>query len=413
MRDQGQGTIVQRGRNSWRLKFDLGRDPISGKRLTRYVTFRGTKREAQAELTRLLNTKNEGTYIDPTKMNMAEYLDHWLAADVDRRLSAKTASRHRQIVKHQIAPRLGTVPLKALRPTHIEAFEADLQREGYVKGKKKGSGLTAQTVLHVHRTLSQALAHAVKAEVLVRNPAKQVRPPRPAGREIAILTKADVATLLHTAKGSWLDLLVLVAVTTGMRRGELLALRWADVDLVNATLTVNQSLERVRGETTTKAPKTMTSRRTITLPAITVDALKRHQKTQAEASLKLGLGRPELVFTRPDGEAFDPDSVTKGFARLVSAAKVREITLHGLRHTHISHQLMDGVHVKVVSERAGHSNVSVTLEKYAAFVPTMQADAAKGVDAWLRRELAKKPKAVGAKSVPIQPSGKVEPDVSA
>jgi integrase len=409
MRDQGQGHIRQRGPRSWEIKFDLGRDPVSGKRVSRYVTFRGTKREAQAELTRLLNHKNKGTYVDPTKMTVAEYLKHWLCVDIDRRVAAKTAARHRGIVQHQIIPRLGNVPMRKLTAVHIEAFEADLQREGYVKGSKKGSGLTAQSVLHVHRTLAQALAHAVKTDVLFRNPAKQVKPPRPQSREIAILTKPEVATLLQAAEATWLQVPVLVAVTTGMRRGELLGLRWSDIDLAQARLTVNQSLERVKGKTVFKAPKTRGSRRTITLPSFTVEALTRHRAAQARERLQLGLGKPDLVFTQADGAPMEADSVTKGFGRLVDSAGVRRITFHGLRHTHISHQLMDGVHIKIVSERAGHAGVNVTLAIYAAFIPNMQADAAKGVDAWLREEMAKP---VGGNSVAIGPGGLVGPKLT-
>jgi integrase len=281
MRNQGQGHIRQRGKQSWQLKFDLGRDPASGKRLSRYVNFQGTKREAQAELNRLLNRRNEGTYVDPTKMSVAEYLEHWLSVDIERRVARKTAVRHRQLVQHQIMPRLGQMPVRQLTPTHIEAFEAQLQRDGYVKGRRAGQGLTAQTVLHVHRTLSQALAHAVKAGVLFKNPAEQVKPPRPPSREIAILSKAEVATLLRAAEGSPLYLPVLVAVTTGMRRGELLGLRWSDIDLKAARLTVNQSLERSKGKTMFKSPKTHGSRRSITLPALTVEALKEHRSRQA------------------------------------------------------------------------------------------------------------------------------------
>src|SRR5262249_54987335 len=368
------------------------------KRISRYVNFQGTKREAQAELNRLLSRRNEGTYIDPTKMTVGEYLQHWLVVHVDRRVAAKTAARHRGIVQHQIAPRLGNVPMRKLTAVHIEAFEANLQREGYVKGRKRGQGLTAQTVLHVHRTLSQALAHAVKTGVLFKNPAEQVKPPRPPSREIAILTKAEVATLLRAAEPTWLYLLVLVGVTAGMRRGELLGLRWSDLNLKAGRLTVNQSVERVRGKTVFKSPKTITSRRTITLPALTIAALKVHRAAQAAERMRLGLGKPELVFSHGDGSPMDPDSITKAFNRLIKAAGVRRITFHGLRHTHISHQLMDGIHVKIVSERAGHASISTTLSVYAAFIPNMQADAAAGVDKWLRQALAEQ---AGGKSVAI------------
>jgi integrase len=284
-------------------------------------------------------------------MTMAEYLEHWLAVDVERRLGRKTASRHRQLAQHQIIPQLGQIPLRKLTAVHIEAAEAELQHSGYVKGRKTGQGLAAQTVLHVHRTLSQALAHAVKTGVLFRNPAEQVRPPRPPRREIAILTKVEVAAVLRAAEGTWIYLPVLVGVTTGMRRGEILGLRWSDIDLGKGKLTVNQSLERVQGKSVFKSPKTPGSRRTITLPALTVEALKAHRTTQAAERLAMGLGKPELIFGQAGPQ--DPDSLTKAFDRLVEDAGVRRITFHGLRHTHISHQLMDGVHVKVVSERAG------------------------------------------------------------
>ncbi len=401
MRNQGQGNIRQRGERSWELKFDLGRDPRSGKRISRHVTFRGTKREAQAELNRLLNRKNEGTYVDPTKMSVAEYLEHWLTVDIERRVARKTAVRHRGIVRHNIIPRIGAMPLRKLTAVHIEALEAELQQKGRQRHRdSRGPALTAQTVLHVHRTLSQALEHAVKTEVLFRNPALQVRPPRPPGREIKILTKPEVAQVLRACEGRGLYLPVLVAVTTGVRRGELFGLRWSDVDLERARLSVNQSLELVKGKPAFKAPKTKGSRRTITLPALTVQALKGHKAAQGAERLRLGLGKPDLVFTRADGAPVSLDYVSRTFGELIAKLGVTPITFHGLRHTHISHQLMDGVHVKIVSERAGHANVSITLSVYAAFLPSLQDKAVENMDAWLRDELAEQ---VGGNSVAITP----------
>jgi integrase len=395
-----QGHIRPQGDGSWEIKFDLGRDPLTGRRTTKYVTFRGTKRKAQEELTRLLGQRNEGSYIEPTKMTMAQYLHHWLEADIDRRVAARTAARYRGIVEKNIIPRLGQVPVRKLTAVHIEAFEAELQRDGWVKAQAKQKikegedapvqekrGLSSQTVLHVHRVLSQALGHAVRLGVLFKNPARQVKPPRPPSREIKILDKNEIASLINAAKEAGLYVAVLAAVTTGMRRGELLALRWSDIDLNAASLTVNQSLERIKGKFEFKSPKTKTSRRTISLPAITVEALREHYKAQLEERFKLGLGRDPrgLVFSRPDGpQPMDADTLTKSFRRLVAATKVTPITFHGLRHTHISHLLMEGVHVKVVSERAGHANVNTTLAVYAAYIPNMQADAALRVDAWLR-----------------------------
>jgi integrase len=307
-----QGHIRQQGRGSWEIKFDLGRDPITGRRVTKYATFRGTKRQAQAELTRLLSQRNDGTYVEPTKMTVAQYLRHWLEADIDRRVAARTAARHREIVEKNIIPRLGHVPVRKLTAVHIEAFEAELLREGWIKPRAKPKitngeqapaqekrGLSAQTVLHIHRTLSQALSHAVRVGILFKNPAQQVRPPRPPIREIKILRKDEIGIVLDGARNTVLYAPVLVAVTTGVRRGELLGLRWSDIDLNAGTLSVNQCLERIKGQVTFKPPKTKTSRRTITLPATTVEALRQHYKSKLEERLKLDLGRdPGVLCSR-------------------------------------------------------------------------------------------------------------------
>lgn len=264
-----QGHIRQQGEGSWELKFDLGRDPLTGRRITKYATFRGTKRKAQEELTRLLSQRNEGSYVEPTKMTLAEYLRHWLEADIERRVATRTGGRHRGIVEKNIIPKLGHIPLRKLTAAHIEAFEADQQREGWVKARAKKKvtegglapleekkGLSAQTVLHIHRTLSQALDHAVRLGVLFKNPARQVKPPRPPSHEIKILDKTEITTVIEAAKQLGLSVPVLVAVSTGVRRGELLALRWSDIDLKASTLTINQSFERIKGKYVFKAPKT-------------------------------------------------------------------------------------------------------------------------------------------------------------
>src|SRR4051812_21879488 len=191
------GHIRQQSKGSWELKFDLGRDPVTGKRNTKYVTFKGTKRAAQAELTRLLNQRNEGSYVDPTKMTVAEYLRHWLLSDIDRRVATRTAARHREIAEKNIIPRLGQIPMRKLTGLHIEAFEAEMQREGRCDGK---GGLSAQTVKHIHRTLSQALNHAVRLGVLAKNPAMLVKAPRPLDREIKILSKDELVAVLRATK---------------------------------------------------------------------------------------------------------------------------------------------------------------------------------------------------------------------
>ncbi|SRR5579859_114364 len=394
-----RGHIRPRGTGTWEIKYDLRTDPVTGKRITKYKSFKGTKKEASRELTRLLAQIDDGVYADPSKMTVSQYLEHWLTCDIERRLAPSSARRHREICETYIKPRIGSLPIAKLAAIHIEKLEADLQKDG----RRDGQGLAPQTVKHCHRTLSQALKHAVSINVLSRNPAMTVKAPKVPDREIAILLKEEISVLLVVARGyntgviKWIYEPVLLGLTTGMRRGEILGLRWRDVDLDGAKLTVQQVMDEVRmceivdgGEVrsrdiTFKAPKTAQSRRAIDLPSATVSALRDLKRRQAETRLKYGLGKDalDLVICEADGSPIKPNKLTKAFEDLVAAAGLTRITFHGLRHTHISHLLMGGTHIKVVSERAGHSNINITLKTYAAFIPTMQADAAKLVDGWL------------------------------
>ncbi len=216
-----------------------------------------------------------------------------------------------------------------------------------------------------------------------------MNPPKPEEVEIEILNDAELGTLLKSTCDTLWYPAILLAATTGMRRGEVLAVHWRDIDLDAAVLTVNQAVEETKAGLRAKPPKTKRSRRNITLPALTVEALRRHRVRQLEERLQLGLGRDHdgLVFTDLEGGLVRPRNLTKEFGRIVKRAGVRRVTFHGLRHTHITKLLVDGVNAKVVSERAGHSNVAITLQLYGHVIPNMQADAAARVDAALRSTL--------------------------
>ncbi len=217
------------------------------------------------------------------------------------------------------------------------------------------------------------------------NPAEAATPPKPEETEIEILDDGELVTLLKTARDTRSYPSILLAATTGMRRGEVLAVRWRDIDLDAAVLTVNQTVEETKAGLRVKPPKTRRSRRNITLPSLTVEALRHHLVRQLEERLQLGLGRDHdgLVFTDLEGGLVRPRNLTKEFGRIVKRAEVRPVTFHGLRHTHITKLLADGVNPKVVSERAGHASVAITLQLYAHVLPNMQADAAARVDAAL------------------------------
>ena len=382
-----RGSIQKRGNGSWRLVFDLDRDH-TGKRHQKVITFRGTKREADDELSRILAEIKNGGFVDPGKVTVEKYLDKWLE-HVATKTATKTHERYSEIVALGIVPYIGQVKLAKLSPMHIQSAYAEALQSGRKNGK---GGLSPRTVLHYHRILSQALKQAVKWQLLGRNPADAVEPPKPTHKEMMALDEDQTAILIEYARGTALYMPILLAVTTGMRRGEVLALRWSDIDLDGGILSVTRTLEKSRhGGLKFKQPKTQKSRRTISLPGITVDALRLHRVEQAELMLSLGAGWSEdgLVCMKNAGDPINPNTLTSGFASFIENADLPRIRFHDLRHTHATHLLKAGVHPKVAQERLGHATIAVTLDLYSHVMPGMQEDAAMKVDRALRTALGK------------------------
>ncbi|HLJ20098.1 MAG TPA: tyrosine-type recombinase/integrase, partial [Stellaceae bacterium] len=301
------GHVRRRGERSWELKFDLGRDPLSGKRITRFHSFKGTRRDAEKELTRLMAGADSGTYVDPTKTTVADFLDRWERDWAASNLSPKTLERHREISRVHVRPHLGDIRLQKLKAAHLQGLYAKLLREGRTRVDAEGTPttlppLSARTVGHVHRLLHRALGHAVTWGEIATNPASAVQPPKVESTEIEILSEEQARTVLQKLRGRSLYLIVAVLLSTGMRRGEALALRWKDVDLEGARIRVEQSLEQTKaGGLRFKTPKTKHGRRSITIPPAIVTELRAHWKDHQEQRLALGLGKAPgdaLVFQK-------------------------------------------------------------------------------------------------------------------
>ena len=222
-----KGHIRRRGHRSWAVVLDVGRDP-SGKRRQRWHTVNGTKRDAERALTQLVHSLNTGGYVEPSKITVKEFLTRWLADYAHPKTSGKTYERYAQIVHSNLIPSLGHHALMKLQPLHIQEFYSQALGSGRRDGK---GGLSPQTVLHFHRVLHQALGQAVRWQLLARNPAEAVEPPRPQHREMTVLSEVDTIELLNAAENSRLKIPLVLAVTTGMRRGEIAALAWREVDL--------------------------------------------------------------------------------------------------------------------------------------------------------------------------------------
>jgi integrase len=300
-----KGHIRQRSPGHWAIVIDV-RDPQTGKRKRRWHSLAGTKREAEIKRAELIAAVARGGYVEPSKTTVADFVrarvDQWEAAGD---ISARTAQRYRQLVENQIVPHLGTKTLQKLRPLDIEGWHTTLRNGGRVRDK---GGIAARTVGHAHRVLSKALADAAKNDLVARNVAKAEPAPKVTDDEMVIVQ--DVPGLVDKLRGSRLYAPAMVALFTGMRLGEVLALRWSRVNLDGKVLNVREALEQTRAHGIRfKPPKSKASRRDITLPDVLIDVLRDHRKAVLELRMHLGAGRlPEdaLLFTTIDGGPLSP-----------------------------------------------------------------------------------------------------------
>jgi integrase len=377
------GTITRRGKTSWRLKYELPRDPQTSERRTAYVTVKGKRADAEKELRRRLAAIDQGVHVDPSSVTIAEYAREWLTA---AELAASTRQRYGELIEQQIVPHLGAVGLQALKPAQVAAWHQTLLREG----GKGGRPLSALTVGHAHRVLHVILENAAALEVVGRNVASVVSPPKVQHREIEILTADEIAAVLTGLEGHRLHTLAVLGLGSGCRRGEMLALAWLHVDLDGAMLRVERSLEESdAGGLRFKAPKTKHGRRSISLPASVVDVLRAHRKRQLEQRFALGLGKiPDdaLLFSNLEGEALRPHTVSSEWSQVMRARKLPLVSLHALRHTHASALIAAKLDVVAVSRRLGHANPTVTLNIYSHLFENKDDAAAAAIEAAMRRK---------------------------
>ncbi|MEZ5351413.1 MAG: site-specific integrase [Bryobacteraceae bacterium] len=383
------GSLIKRSEHSYSIVLYLGRDPVTGKKRQKWHTFNGNKKGAEKEMTRLLHELQTGTYIEPNKLTVKDYLLRWLSDYAKVNVAPRTFERYKAIVEQHLVPELGAIQLVKLSPLHVQAAHAKAMNDGGRKDGRQG-GLSAQTVLHHHRVLSEALKQAVRWQLVPRNVCEAVEPPRPVEREVKALEESATAWLLDAAHGTRLEIPILLAVTTGMRRGEILALRWQDVNLDAGLLTIRRSIQETKAQGLTfKEPKSRKGRRTLTLPAIAIEMLRAHRSVQGTRKASMGTDYQDndLICCRDDGSIWPPSAFTSAYRALLGRRKLGNIRFHDLRHSHASQLLRAGISPKVIQERLGHSKVGFTLDVYSHLLPGMQEEAARKVDAGLRLAL--------------------------
>lgn len=371
-----RGHIRKRGKNSWAIVVDIGRDPLTGKRKQQWVSVKGSKKEAEKRLAEILHHVDTSTFVKPSKVTVAEFLDRWLQNYVWPNLAPRTAEGYEHTIQQHLIPSLGSLPMTQLRPEHIQQYYSEKLTSGRRNGK---GGLSPRTVRHHHATLHDALQTAVKWGLLGRNPADAVNQPRYQRYEAHILNEEDVHVFLEATRSTPYYALFYLALFTGMRRSELLALRWSDVDLDLAHVSVARTLHHLRdGTTIFRVPKTPKGRRLVALPPSAALVLREHRDNQKAESILLGrsLTEDDLVFAQPDGSPLLPDTVTHAWIKLARRSGLAGVRLHDARHSHASLMLKAGIHPKVVQERLGHASIQITLDTYSHLVPSLQTAAA-------------------------------------
>jgi len=341
------------------------------------------KVSGKAALREKLESLRLGTHVDPNKLTLGDWLEQWLAT-VRQEVSPKTHERYSELVRGYLIPALGPALLSKLSPVAIQAAFNDWAVGGRLDGK--AGGLAPRTRHHLHRLLKTALTRAVNDQVLARNPL-QAKGPKVERPKMTVLTTEQATALLDGLRHTRVYWPALLALATGMRWGEVLALRWWAVDFERGLVRVTESLEETRptkGKATLRFKSTKSGKaRTVTLPRFALDELRRHKREQAEQLLALGVRQSAetLVCPREDGEPMVPESLTHEFTRLAARVPgLPRVKFHELRHAHASHLLKTAAHPKIVQERLGHSTIAITMDLYSHLMDGMETSAADRID---------------------------------
>lgn len=372
----------------WYAVVDVGHGD-DGKRKQKWHGGFKTKREAERVLAEVLQTVEQQTYVAPQRLTLAEFVvSEWLPI-MQTQVKVSTWDSYRRNLQKHVLPVLGSRPLQQLTAAHLNALYRSLLEPG---GKPGARALAPKTVRNIHIVISKVLSDAMDHGAIGRNVAANARPPKHrASRagEMQFWTPEELAEFLQSVRDDELYALWHLAAMTGLRRGELLGLRWQDIDMKRKRLAVRQTLISVAYEVQLSTPKSHTAR-VIDLDAATLDVLVQHRRRQNSEIPSSNPGFEDAVFRKANGGPLHPDVVRTMFDRRVKRSSVHRIRFHDLRHTHATIALRAGVPVKVMSERLGHATPAFTLQQYAHVIPGMQAEAAEAISNLIFRPLPPK-----------------------
>ena len=363
-----RGTLKQRSKGSWSIILDLPRG-ADGKRRQHRVTVKGTRKQAEAKQAELLHQIDRGIAVDTGKLRLAEYLETWLRDVVAIRNRPRTVESYAVIVNNHIVPVLGRVLLSKLQAADVQRLEAGLL----------ASGLSTNTVRHVHIALSKSLKDAMRSGIIHQNVCQAVEAPSPGVYEVAVPDVDAIRQILAQAEGGPYNAILRFMAFTGVRRGEAVGLSWENVDLERGVVSIVSTAQRLQGKgIVLQPPKSTAGRRGIAIDSGTVDMLRAHRGKQLLVVLEIGGSFQDigLVFPGPFGGLLDPSVVTRNFKKLARKTGNAGVRLHDLRHGHAAGLIRAGVHPRVVQERLGHASAAFTMQVYGHVTAGLQQEAA-------------------------------------
>ncbi len=369
-RARGAGSVFRRGDGRWSGQIDLGWD---GNRHVRKTVYGVSRKEVEDRIRAILNDRDDGLPPPTRSPQTAKFLEQWLTA-VHASVRPSTYTSYEGIVRLHITPTIGRIALDKLTVDDVA---------GMIRKKQADRHLSSRSVRYVLLILRNALNKAVRWGLVARNVAALVDPPRVPHVDVRVLSPEETTRLLSAARGDQMESLVVLCVSTGARLGEALALKWADIDLDRRQMRIDKTLQRVPGHgQVIGEAKTRRSRRTIVLPIVAVESLRRRLADQRDQRRASGREWPDdgFVFTSSTGHPIDQRNVLRSFRRILRRAKLPRMRFHDLRHSCASLLLAQGVAPRVVMETLGHSRISVTLDTYTHVMPALQRDAADAID---------------------------------
>ena len=364
--------VAKDGTVTWQLVFELGTDPVTGKRQRIFKTVKGTKKQAQAVMDKMKVELERGYVYDPSNMKLADWITQWLDYYLPN-IEETTRTHYKDAIRLHIIPDLGHVPLNLLKTTSIQAWVNDLSNK---------KGLSPKSVRNIYLNLKAALTKAVVLRMLPYNPCEGVVLPKATKYKATIYTVQEMSHLLDVARGTDMFIPVLLATNLGLRRGEVLALRWEHIDFDKAVVHIRENKVITDKGALTKAPKSAAGIRDITLGDSILRELKLAHASYNSRKLFMGAAFKDsgLVFSQEDGSAYRPESLTRMWRRFLTKNQLKDVRFHDLRHSCATALLEAGVDPKTVQNRLGHSDITMTLNIYAHCTQNMDRNAAQKLD---------------------------------